>query len=163
MAFLFSGIPGSNYLLIFGNAILIGLALLLYGGRRWRFLLQGLLVSFLVLPTFGGGKPFDMLARVPIIINSLHGDILFNSLYGFFKRRNKLKLWAIMMTTEFYLVSSLLNVLNFYLFSTPDVVTMYVNTIVFVFPVLIIESAAGACIGYKIYERTKTTGLVVGQ
>ncbi len=158
LAWLFTGIPGSNYLFVIGYAIIISLALLMFEGRRWRLLLQSVLFAILVIPTYFAGIPFDVLARMPIIINSLQGDILFNSYYGFFKRRNKLGIWAILSTLEFMLVSPFLQMVNFYLFYPPAFLTTFVNVILLMLPVIIVETIAGAFIGYKLYERVRKVG-----
>ncbi len=61
------GIAGSNYLVQIGYAILVGFALLMYEGRRWRLLLQGVLVTLLFLPTSSTGQAFDIFSRLPTL------------------------------------------------------------------------------------------------
>lgn len=163
IAWLFTGIPGSNYLFSIGFAIIISLALLMYQGRRWRFLLQNMLFAILVIPTYFGGIPFDILARIPIIINALQVDIVCNSIYGFFKRSNKLRWWAIISTLELFLISPFVQMLNFYLFYLPTVLATFVNVILLMLPVIIIEGIAGAIIGYKLYQRIEKVGRVAAK
>ena len=79
MAWLVSGIPGSNMVFSIGYAILISFALLVFEGRRWRFFTQSVLIIVLALPTYLNGPPFDVIIRLPVFLNALHGDLLFNS------------------------------------------------------------------------------------
>lgn len=149
-----SGIPFFRYIFSIGNVVLISLALLLYAGKRWRFFLQGILISLLTLPIYGGTVNFNIIAgAVMIIINSLHGDLLFNSYYSSFKKKNKLKLWAILTTTQFYLVSILLNLLNYYLFFYSIDITTYLSPLLIVIPIIIVECYIGGNIGFRIFQR----------
>ena len=82
LAWLFSGIPGSNLLLIIGGVIVNSFALLYFQGRRWRFALYQILFAILVTPTYLLGVPFDMIARLPIVVVGIVSDGLFNSFFG---------------------------------------------------------------------------------
>jgi hypothetical protein len=53
---------------MFGHAIVISFALLIYKGKRWRFAFQSIIVAILFIPTFAMGTPFDVLARMPLIL-----------------------------------------------------------------------------------------------
>jgi hypothetical protein len=152
---LITGIVGFNYLFTLGHAILISVAILLYEGRRWRFLFQSVLVALLFIPTYQAGTPFDVLARIPIIINTFLGDLVFNSLYSFFRKLNQLKLWAILTVTTFWICSPFLFMLNLYLFYPPERLIPFWNTLLLMLPVIIIESIIGGYLGYNIYERVK--------
>lgn len=137
--------------------ILISLALLLYRGRRWRFLLQGVLIALLTLPLNGASINFTLISSVAIIIiNSLHGDLLFNSLYQYFNKRKKLKHWAIMSTTQFYLMAIVLNIINFYLFFSTIELMAYFNSLLLIVPLVIIECYLGAEIGFRVFQRLET-------
>ena len=95
-------IPGALHLFGLGHSIIVSLALLTYEGRRWRFLLQGLLVTLLFLPTTAGGIPFDILSRLPIVFGSFLGDLIFSSTYGRFKNLEKLRLWVVLASVTFF-------------------------------------------------------------
>jgi len=152
-----AGIPCSRYVFSFGNMILISLALLLYRGKRWRFLLQGILIALLTLPLNGGSINFTIISGgALIIVNSLHGDIIFNSFYDFFKSRKKLKHWAIISTTQFYIMAILLNIINFYLFFSTIELMAYFNSLLLIVPLVIIECYLGAEIGFRVFQRIKT-------
>ncbi len=155
---LFTGVLGLNYIFTIGHAIIISVALLLYEGRRWRFFFQGILVALLFTPTYQAGTPFDVLARIPIIINNFLGDVVFNSVYGFFAKRNQLVWWVILSVTIFWINSPFLLMLNMYLFYTPEVLIPFINVALLMLPVIIIESIIGGYFGYKIYERVKKVG-----
>lgn len=152
-----SGIPFFRYIFSIGNVILISLALLLYSGKRWRFFLQGILISLLTLPIYGGTPNFNMIVgALIIIINSLHGDLLFNTYYSVFKQKNKLKQWAILTTTQFYLAAILLNLLNYYLFFYSIDITTFLSPLLIVVPIIVIECYIGGNIGFKIFQRINT-------
>ena len=67
---LITGIQGFNYLFIVGHAIFISFGFLMYEGRRWRLLLQGVLAALLTLTTYLSGAPFDVLSKMPMIATS---------------------------------------------------------------------------------------------
>ena len=90
VATMITGIPGANYVIVIFFAIQTSFAFLLYEGRRWRFFTQMTLVTFLIIPTYLGGIPFDLLSKMNFIVNSFQCDLLFNSFYGTFKKQNKL-------------------------------------------------------------------------
>jgi hypothetical protein len=152
---LLTGIPGANFLFTVGHAIIISFALLIYEGKRWRFLMQGTLLALLFIPTYMSGTPFTVLPRIPIIINSLHGDLLFNSIYGFFKKQKMLLIFAIFVATEFLVMGPFFAILIWPLFTSPEVVSTFFNVTLMMLPVIIVESIIGAIIGFKIYERVK--------
>ena len=155
LAWLFTGIPGSNMLFSIGYAILTSFALLAFEGRRWRFFVQSILVVLLTLPTYLAGAPFDVIARTPVIINAFHGDLLFNSIYGSFKKRNKLLWWAILVAVEYMLMNPILGAIIWPLFYPPEFVATMISATIFLLPVIVIECTAGGYLGYKVYERVK--------
>ena len=163
LAWLFTGIPGSNLLFTIGHAILISLALLTYQGKRWRFLLQHALFAILIIPTYLQGTPFEVLPRLAMVMHGIQADILFNTIYGFFKERNKLVWLSIFIAVEFFLAAPFINILWFSLIYPPAFVTAFINTILLLLPVVIFESLIGGLIGYKIYQRVKEVGLVKDQ
>lgn len=155
MAWLFSGIPGSNMAFVLPSAIINSVALLMYEGRRWRFLLQQVIFVILIIPTYLIGTPFDILPRIPSIINAIHADILFMTLYVGFKERGQLRLWVTICIVEFFLVNQLLTGIAFNYLFPPEFVTSFITVVILLLPVSIPESVIGALIGYRIYQRTK--------
>lgn len=150
---LFTGILGFNYLFIIGHAIIISFSFLIYEGRRWRFLLQSMIVALLTLPTFQSGAPFDLLARAPMIIGSFFADAIFNSLYPYFWLRNKVVLWAILVPVAFLLITPLTMAVNLFLFYTSEAFLLYVNVFLLLLPVTMTEAIIGGFVGYKIFKR----------
>ena len=148
-----TGIVGLNYLFIFGHAILISLSFLIYQGRRWRFLLQTILVAILTLPTFMTGQPFDILAKWPMIAGSFFADLLFNSIYSFFIKGKRLIAWAFLTAFGFLIMATFFAALNMLLFYPSQVFTTYITVYFMLFPVTIIEIIVGSFIGYRIYQR----------
>ena len=155
-----TGISSFNYLFTVGHAILISVAMLLYEGRRWRLFAQCGLVSILFTPTYQGGAPFDPLARLPIVIDAFFVDIIFNSAYGFFEKRNQLIWWAILSVTFYCTTNPFFFMLNIYLFYPTEILTSFMSVAFFMLPVIFIESVVGGQFGYKIYERVKRVGWI---
>jgi hypothetical protein len=155
-----TGIPSFNYLFTVGHAILISVAMLLYEGRRWRLFAQCILVAILFTPTYQGGTPFDPLARLPIVIDAFFVDIVFNSAYGFFEKRNQLVWWAILCVIFYCLTNPFYFMLNLYLFYPTEILTSFMSVAFFMLPVIFVESAIGGYFGFKIYERVKRIGWV---
>ena len=152
---LITGIQGFNYLFIVGHAIFISFGFLIYEGRRWRLLLQGVLAALLTLTTYLSGAPFDVLSKMPMIATSFFGDLIFNSFYTFFKNRNRLIWLAILVPIGFVLMLPIFVTLNMFFFYPPEVLTMYLNVYLLLLPVTIIETIIGGYLGYRIYERVK--------
>ncbi len=152
---LITGIQGLNWLFIVGHMIFISFGFLMYEGRRWRLLLQGVLAALLTLTTYLSGVPFDVLSKIPMIATSFFGDVIFNSFYIFFKKRNRLFWLAILVAIGFMLMLPVFITLNMYLFSPPQFLTMFINVYVLLLAVTIVETIAGASIGYMIYRRVR--------
>ena len=124
---LLTGIYGLNFLFYIGSAIFISFGFLAYRGRRWRLLLQGMLVALLTLPTYFSGAPFDVLARIPMILNSLFADVVYNTGYNYFEKNHRLRWLSILLGVGFIVTSPFFVTLN------------------------IIEGAIGGAIAYQIF------------
>lgn len=157
---LITGVPGLNYLFIFGHAIFISLGLLMYEGRRWRFLLQNILVMFLTLPTFQTGAPLDVLARMPIIESSFISDLIFTSIYPLFQKRNRLLWWSIIVTVVFILQNAIFISLSMLLFYSSEAFSSFVSVYLMLLPIIIAEATCGALIGYKIWRKLEKTTII---
>ena len=152
---LITGIVGLNYIFVFGHAIFISFGFLMYEGRRWRFLLQTVLVAFLTIPTYMSGAPFDVLARIPMIIGAFFSDLILNSVYPIFQKRDKLIWWGTLAVTIFLIFTPFFVALNMFLFYAPEVLRLYIYTYFLLLPVTIVETVIGSIIGYRIYKRVK--------
>ena len=151
-------IPGALHLFGLGHSIIVSLALLTYEGRRWRFLLQGLLVTLLFLPTTAGGIPFDILSRLPIVFGSFLGDLIFSSTYGRFKNLEKLRLWVVLASVTFFFMDLIFRIPIWSLLYSPEVMAAFINGLLLMLPVIIVEWTIGGLIGYKIYQRVRKLG-----
>ena len=148
-------IPGIGYILSVFFSIIYSLAFLMYKGRRWRLFSQALLSTFLYLifinSTF---RPTEIAA----LLNIFTADIVFNSLYGSFERKNKL-LWVTNIFQVYYGTIQTLLLLVFYsiLFYPFDAFlnNWFIPIISAMLPILILEGLAGGFIGYQIYRRVK--------
>jgi hypothetical protein len=155
MGYLITGISGVNFLFIIGYAIFISSQLLMYEGRKWRFLVSTILFALLIIPTHFAGTPYNILPRIPIVVNAFFTDLIFNNAYGFFESRNKLFWWTILVSLEYNVTSPFLSIVLYYLFYPPEFVAAFINVVLLMLPVIIIESIAGGYLGYKVYERVE--------
>ena len=153
---LITGIVGLNYLFVIGHGIFISFGMLMYEGRRWRYFLQGAIVGLLFIPTFAAGTPFDVLARVPMFIGNFFADIIVNSIYSRFRNSNKLMWWAMLGAITAILLLPFFTIINMYLFYPPQFLESFVYVVTLLLPVILIESAIGSYIGFRIYCRIKT-------
>jgi len=152
---LITGIQGFNYLFIVGHMLFISFGFLFYEGRRWRLLLQGVLVALLTLTTYLSGAPFDIVSKIPILLTSFFGDLIFNSLYTVFKKRNRLMWLAILVVIGYMLMLLVFVSLNMFLFYPPQALSIHLNVYALLLPVTIIETVIGGYLGYEIYRRVK--------
>lgn len=152
---LITGVLGLNYLFIFGHAIFISLGFLMYEGRRWRYLVQSILVAFLTLPTYLSGIPFDILARTPMIIGAFFTDVIANSFYARFRSNNKLLRWGAISVIVFLLITPFSMASTLFLFYSPKVFEIYVYVYLLMLPITLAEAIIGSIIGYRIYIRAK--------
>lgn len=158
---LITGIQGLNYLFIVGHAIFISFGFLMYEGRRWRLLLQGTLAALLTLTTALSGAPFDVVSKIPMILTSFFGDLIFNSFYTFFKKRNRLDWLAIFVALGYVLILPFFVALNMSIFYTPQALTLYISVYVLLLPVTIVETIVGGYIGNMIYKRVSKEKVIV--
>jgi hypothetical protein len=119
-------------------------------------LFMTVLMVILTMPLHLGGQPYDIVSRLPIITSIFCYDVIFNSLYGTFKRKDKLALWAVLGVTFHFVFGTLLDVPFNLLFYGPEVVDAIFNVVVTFMPVIIIESIIGAYLGYIIYRRIES-------
>jgi hypothetical protein len=155
IGYLITGIPGVNFVFIIGHVILISSQLLLYAGRRWRFFISSVLFVFLIIPTNFAGTSFDMLSRIPLVIHAFFADLFFNSIYGFFESHNKLFWWTILVSIEYNVLNPFFSILLYQFLYPPQFVASFINVVLLMLPVIIVESIFGGYMGYKIYERIK--------
>jgi len=148
-------IPEFSYILPIFFSIIQSLAFLMYKGRRWRLFFQALLTTLLYVvfinPAF---RPTEMVS----LLNMFTVDVVFNSFYGPFERKNKLFWLSILFQVYYWTIRSLwllvfYSVL-FYPFET-FLNNWFIPTMS-VLPVIILEGLVGGYLGYQIYRRVKT-------
>ena len=152
---IFTGIQGFNYLFYVGHALFISLGLLLYKGRRWRFFLQTVLVALLSLPVSQFGAPYDVMARIPVVLNGIFLDLLFNSLYQYFQKREKLLLWSLLISLVGVFTCLVFISLNFILFISMEALNSFMNLFFMLSPIKVIEGLVGGYLAFQISERLK--------
>jgi hypothetical protein len=155
MATLITGIQGLNYVLFIGYAIWASLAFLLFKGRRWRFGLTATIMPLLTLPTYLMGTPFNLIPRIPAILNAFFADAVMNSFYVGFTKRGKILIWSILSALVYALGDVFFRMIVFPLFYPLEVVGATLVLILLLLPLSIVEAIAGGIIGYKIYQKVK--------
>ena len=152
---LVTGIPAIGYVFIIFYAITGSVALLMYEGRRWRLFTQGLLFSSIA---FTLDQIWTPTAAIVTILTSFIIDVVFNSYYGFFERRNKLHWWAILSQLYSWTTQPIWTMLLVALFIAPFEVVLtnwFIPLILVMLPAIIIQALVGGYIGYKIYRRVE--------
>jgi hypothetical protein len=125
----------------------------MYEGRRWRIIIQSILFNTLAL-FFIPSRTIP--GSVAAIVHAFTADYIFNSFYGYFKIRNRLLWWIVILQIFFWatqpfwiliflgsLVYPLENVIKFF----------FIPTMTIGLPIMIISAIAGAIIGFRIYRR----------
>jgi hypothetical protein len=147
-------IPGLAYILSIFFSIIYSLFFLMCEGRRWRLFSQALLSTLLYIAFINSVfHPTEMAT----LLNLLIADVLFNSLYGAFERKNKL-LWLTLLFQVYFWATYPLWLLVFYSvqFYTFEAFLMnwFIPTLS-ITPLLIVEGLTGGFIAYQIYRRVK--------
>ena len=146
---------GLSYIFTVLYAINASVAWLMYEGRRWRILAQAILFNTLAA-VFVPSRVFVL--SIAAIIHAFTADLLFNSFYGYFKLRNKLLWWIILLQIFFWATSPLwaFVFLASLVYPLENVLTyFFIPTMTIGLPIMMIEAIAGGCIGYKIYQRVE--------
>jgi hypothetical protein len=118
-------------------------------------LLQGILAALLTLTTFLSGAPFDIISKIPMVLTSFFGDLIFNSFYSRFENKGRLVWLAIIVVIGYMLMLPLFVSLNMFLFYLPATLNSYISVYILLFPVTLIETIIGGFIGYQIFKRVK--------
>jgi hypothetical protein len=151
---LITGIPGIGYVFTIVYSIIQSVAFLMYEGRRWRIFAQGLLFSLIAFPII---PTFTLPAAMAAILNSFLVDIVFNSFYESFKKKNMLFRW-IFLNQVYYWATLPFWLLPFLSLVAPiqEVIQIWFIPLMSVMiPIMIIEAITGSYIGYKIYKRVE--------
>ncbi|TRO54784.1 hypothetical protein E2P63_00645 [Candidatus Bathyarchaeota archaeon] len=155
MATLITGLHGANYCLTIIYAILTGFSMLIYEGRRWRFLTQYSIFTLLIIPTHLSGSPFALPTKFHFMLTAFVIDLLFNTFYKTARSRGKMMLWSVSGVTLFYLLMPSFSLLIRPLFYSPEAVAVFANMVLMLLPVIIVESIVGGYLGYKIHRRLR--------
>ena len=158
---LLTGIPGIGYGVDLIGAIIATVGFLLFKGKRWRISVLGLLIYFLSLSLYFGGDSFNVITRIPIILKMFITDVVFNSFFRYFEKRNKLIWLAIGQSVYFFMTSPFISILFFSLFVPFEELTPLFNLVIFMLPLILGVSLAGGYIGYKILKRLEKIPLPV--
>ena len=150
---LLTGITGIGYGVDLFGAIIATVGFLLFKGKRWRISVLGLLIYFLSLPLYLGGGSINVITRIPIILKNFIIDVVFNSFYEYFEKRDKLIWLAIGQSVYFFMTSPFISILFFSLFVPFGTLAPLLNLVILMLPLILGVSLAGGYIGYEIYKR----------
>ena len=153
---LLTGIPGIVYGVDIIGATLGTVGFLMFEGRRWRRTVLGFLIFLLSLSLNLGGGSFNVITRIPIILKMFIGDVVFNSFYGYFERRDKLSWLAVFQSVTFFATSPFFDIMFFSLFVSFEVLAPLFNLVILMLPLILVLSITGGYIGYRIYRRVET-------
>lgn len=148
-----TGIPGINFVFTIFLAIQTSFSLLMYQGRRWRFFVQMSIFYLLIIPTFLGGAPFDVLGKTHFLITAFLADLVVNSIYPFFNNRKRLQLLSCLSALFFWVTQPFASVAVASLLFAPQYVAKLTSVVTLLLPVIVVESLAGGYFGYQIYRR----------
>jgi hypothetical protein len=147
-------IPGFAYILSIFFSVIYSLFFLMCKGRRWRLFLQALLSTLLYTIFINTSfHPTEMAT----LLNLFIADVVFNSLYGRFERKNKLLGLILLFQVYFWATYSLWLLVSYSVLFYPFEAFLknwFIPTISLM-PVLIVEGLAGGFAGYQIYRRVK--------
>lgn len=153
MGTVITGIPGTNFLFTILLAIPIAFSLLIYEGRRWRIFMQLALFSLLAIPTRIGGAPFDPIARLGSLATAFLIDLIANSLFGFFKKREKLVWWSVLTSGVYWAILPFFKIVVMIIYYSPEAVERFIEIVTLLYPIILAEALVGGYIGYLIYKR----------
>lgn len=159
--YLITGLPGVGYVFNIFYNIIYSFSLLYYKGKRWLFLLQGIIFQLLTLVIPGSFAPNILVAKIPFLINVFILDVVFNSLYGFFRKNNNLVWWSVLGQVYFWTVQPFLILLFYSLFIFIEGISLewFVPIMSIMLPIMIVEAVIGGYLGYRIYERVEKNQL----
>jgi len=159
--YLITGLPGVGYIFNIFYNIIYSFSLLYYKGKRWLFLLQCIIFQLLTLVVPGSFAPGILVAKIPFLINVFILDVVFNSLYGFFRKKNNLVWWSVLGQVYFWTVQPFLILLFYSLFIFIEGISLewFVPIMSTMLPIMIIEAVIGGYLGYRIYERIEKNQL----
>jgi hypothetical protein len=127
----------------------------MYGGRRWRIFAQTLLINSLaILPIVPNWTAPMAMAT---IANSFIVDSVFNSLYGKFKRDDRLFWWTLLVQVYYWTTLPFWLLPFFSLFAPIErfIAEWFVPVMSIMLPIAIVEALAGSYIRYNIYRRVE--------
>jgi hypothetical protein len=150
---LLTGVGALNYITTVGMAFVISLTLLLFEGRRWRFLVHNTLVVILSLPTNFVGVPFDIFPRLVAFLAGFPVDIILNTYYNKFSDSNRLAWWSILSSSKFFVILITLQLLLFPLYFPPSFMELFSNVLIIMSPWIIGGVIIGGYLGYKVYQK----------
>jgi hypothetical protein len=131
--------------------------LLYYKGKRWLFLLQGLIFQLLTQVIPSSFAPAILVAKIPFLINMFILDVVFNSLYGVFRKNNNLVWWAILGQVYFWTTQPFLILLFYSLFIFIEGISIawFIPIMSIMLPIMILEAIIRGNIGFRIYQQLK--------
>ena len=143
------------YLLSIFFSIIHSLSFLMYRGKRWRLFSQAIISTLLYLTLV---NPSIRGIEMATITNLFIVDIVFNSFYGRFDRKEKL-LWLTILFQVYYWATHAIWVLlynSIFFYSFGGLMNnWFIPIMSILIPVMVIEGLIGGYTGHKIFQRVK--------
>jgi len=150
-----TGIPGVGYIFTIGTVTIFGIAFLLFEGRRWRFFVMTILYNMLLTSVLVNRGSFHIFRIIPALTATFIQDALFNSVYGFFEKRKKLKWLSILLGFEGLTVDAFMRILMYPFLMPPEYTSTYFSVTLMMLPVILLNGVLGGYFAFKIYERIR--------
>jgi membrane-associated HD superfamily phosphohydrolase len=101
------------------------------------------------------GTPYDLVARMPVILIILLIDIIFNSVYTEFRKKGKILRLIIILSIVNLIGDMVFRVIIYPFVYSSNFVTFFYGISLYLLPVVIVEAIIGGYVGYKIFQRIK--------
>ena len=113
--------------------------------------------TLLIIPTSLGGTPFDPVSRLGGFATAFLVDLLVNSLYGVFKKHEKMVFWSVLVSVVYWALNPFFSTVVKFLFFSPEVMEAFLNVVLVLLPIIIVEAIIGGIVGHQIYQRLQKT------
>ncbi|MEJ2242796.1 MAG: hypothetical protein P8Y18_11750 [Candidatus Bathyarchaeota archaeon] len=155
-----TGIIGLGYILGFGMVIILNVAFLSFEGSRWKFISVVIIERMLLSVILVYMGPTIFIKSIPLFAGKFIQDVIFNTIYGYFKKRNKLLWLTIIFSVTGLILDVIFRILLFPFLISPEYTTSFIGTVSIMFPLIIFNGLFGGFLGHQIYNRIKSSSIL---
>ena len=117
-----------------------------------------ILYNILLLSVLVSRGSFQILRIIPALTATFIQDVLFNSVYGFFEKRKKLKWFSMLLGFEGLTVDAFMRILMYPFLMPPEFASTYFSVTLMMLPVILLNGILGGYFAFKIHERIRKPG-----